>query len=433
MDVNMSEGRLARSTAIAGAERLIPWLVALILIGPTIVYRLEFGLFSISVMEPLVLAAAAGIWWLHRRSLANGQAIRATLADRPIRFVAVALGVLMGWVLLQGLWIDSKTSWLSDIRDWGVPLVAYAVMLICLRRGWQRWTLLVIAVACAQSALAVFQMLTNSFRPFATPMASYKAGFMVDSATQHPEAVSFGLGLFGHPNPLAMYLLTALLLGAGWLWLPGHWPAKVAALLLLALGLASTYSKSSILLAGLIGGVMLAERVVRGNRRLGAAIAGWVAVCSAGVFLVIKLLPNLWLSTFSWRVGLWRTAAGVVEQTPAISVLGAGMDDYARQAVHGQPHNVFVFLILRYGVLGIICLGAIMWRINREAWALRTRGVLARQPLLAVLWLALWGYLLNGLLESTLLDIYGRTFGLLMVTCFLGLRRETLEETADAA
>lgn len=432
MGVNLSEDRLARPTPAVGADRAIPWLVGLILVASTIVYRLEFGLFSIAVMEPLVLAAAAGIWWIHRRSFGSVRDTRAVLADPPIRFVAVALGILMCWVVLQGLWMESKTAWLSDIRDWGVPLLAYAVMLIYLRRGWERWTLLVIAVACGQAALAVFQMLTDSFRPFASEMSSYKTGFMVNSATKQPEVVSFGLGMFSHPNPLAMYLLTALLLGLGWLWMPGHWPPKVAALALMALGLASTYSKSSILLAGLIGGVVLAERFVRPNRRFAAALAGWVAFCAVGVFLVIKLLPDLLLSTFSWRVGLWRTAVGVVEQAPAISVLGAGMDDYARQAIYGQPHNVFVYLILRYGVLAIICLGAVMWRINREAWGLRARGVLARQPLLAVLWLALWAYLLNGLLESTLLDIYTRTFGLLMVTCFLGLRRETMEEIADA-
>jgi hypothetical protein len=288
------------------------------------------------------------------------------------------------------------------------------------------------AFGLAHTLLAIYQWSTNSFRPFAAPNAFYKATFTLDPMTNQPQLASFGTGLFSHPNELALYLVLSLLIGVGW-WLGRPSLLKAAIVAVLLLGLATTYAKTSIGVGALGGATLLIHQRVRSNRAF--TIAGGTTLLAAGgaTCLAVSLLPRLWLATLGWRVGLWDAALGLLWHRPGALAIGGAMDDYARVAIYAQPHNLGIYLILAYGLLGVLWLGLLVWRIHTAAWQLRRGGALHREPLLAALWLGPWAFLAVGMLESLLLSIEWRMSLLLLVACFVGLRREALGGTANAA
>ena len=105
------------------------------------------------------------------------------------------------------------------------------------------------------------------------------------------------------------------------------------------------------------------------------------------------------------------------------------MDDFAQQAYYAQPHNVYIFLILQYGVVGLVWAALVIRIIWRRGWRLHRDGLMARESLLAALWVALLGSFAVGLVESNLLEIEGRMIFFLVVACFCGLAREVRAET----
>ncbi|HYF62783.1 MAG TPA: hypothetical protein VD886_08200, partial [Herpetosiphonaceae bacterium] len=313
-----------------------------------------------------------------------------------------------------------------DLRNWAVPILIFFTVLIGVHDGWRRWTALFVPIGLAQALLGLYQWATNSFRPFVVPSAFYKTTFTLDPSTNQPRLASFGAGLFSHPNVLGLYLALAFMVGLGW-WLSRR-PRlfATAAVAVIAAGLATTYAKASIAAAGIGVVALLAHQRLRANRAF--ALAGFKAllVGSCAAWLAISGPSSLWLGTFAWRVRLWDAALALLAREPGSLAVGGAMDDYARVAIYAQPHNQLFYLVLAYGLLGAIWLGLLIWRLHSAAWRMRRAGLLHREPLLAALWLSLWVFLAVGMLESPLITIEWRMILLLVVACFVGLRRETL-------
>jgi hypothetical protein len=412
-------------------------LIALIVGAPTIQYRLELGSFSMALMEPIGLACAGLLWWQVRRSPGGWKArIAAAMSDPLTRFVLGMAAALLVWSAAVGLWagvMDGTPDggwrvWLSDVRNWAVPILIFGALLLGVHDRWRRWTLLFVPVGLAQALLGLYQAATNSFRPFAGQNAFYKADFILPSGSSRPSLASFGVGLFAHPNQLALYLVLAVLIGLAWGLIGRRRLFKVAVVAILLAGLALTYAKTSIVVAVLGGSVILAHQRIRSNRAF--LSAGGAALLAGGgaIWLATALLPRLWLATLGWRVRLWESALGLLAGSPGVLAVGGAMDDFARVAIYPQPHNLLFHLVLAYGLFGLLWLGLLVWRLHSAAWRMRRAGDLHREPLLAALWLGLWAFLVIGALESPLISIEWRMILLLVVACFVGLRREILRE-----
>ncbi|HEY1013186.1 MAG TPA: hypothetical protein VGE07_10815, partial [Herpetosiphonaceae bacterium] len=220
-------GSDADSAATGLAPAALPWaaaLIALIMAAPTIEHRLELRGFSVAVMEPIGLACAAGLWWQGRRAPGGWRArVAAAFADPLTRFVlAMGAGLLL-WIAATSLGQiiigrPAGGGWrarLSDLRNWAVPILIFSVMLLAVHQRWRDWTTLFVPIGVAHAALGIYQWATNSFRPFATANAFYKAALTVDPGTNRPRLASFGIGLFSHPNALGLYLALALMIGLG--------------------------------------------------------------------------------------------------------------------------------------------------------------------------------------------------------------------------
>ncbi|HEY1014639.1 MAG TPA: hypothetical protein VGE07_18155, partial [Herpetosiphonaceae bacterium] len=191
-------------------------------------------------------------------------------------------------------------------------------------------------------------------------------------------------------------------------------------------GLATTYAKAAIGAAAIGAIVMAAHQRIRSSHA--RAMAGGAALMGAGVmiWLAASALPRAWRGTLIWRIKLWDAALGLAGSQPSVLAVGGGMEDYGRIAIYGQPHNQLLHLLLSYGLPAVIWLGALAWRLHSAASSMRQAGAMDREPLLASLWLGLWVFLAASMLEAPLVSIEWRMTFLLLIACFVGLRREIL-------
>jgi O-antigen ligase len=399
-------------------------LIALLMLAPTIQYRVEVGPASFMLLEPVTLAVAA---ILVLRQLWRRGSIY-VLRD-PMSGLLVAL---CGWCVLSTLWSSHLTRSLSAARDWIVPTIGYIVLLSSARRGWRRQVTIFVAILSLQALIGVYQHATDSSRPFVTALAAYKTGFSVSPDTAQLQAVSFAVGLFTHPNAFAIYLFFGLPLliawpARGWRRLP-QW-ALVA---LVSVCLYWTFAKASLVVMAAALCWYGLQRLVR-SRLLLALLTGLGVLGGALLAVTLsRLLPGVFLDTFYWRAGLWATGLQVIAREPWILLTGDGVIVFGQVAYYGQPHNVYIYLLLENGLPGLVWALAALGLIWRQGSYGRRTGLFAREPRLIALWTAQIGFFVIGLVESNLQGVEGRMLFLIVYACFNGLLREVWAEMAPA-
>jgi O-antigen ligase len=303
-------------------------------------------------------------------------------------------------------------------------VLGYVALTSTVRKGWRRWSVLLLAAVVLQALLGIYQHFTDAARPFVTTSAAYKTGFVVSPETSQLALVSFAVGMFSHPNGYAIYLFIGLMIALGWSangrlrWL------KIMLIVPLALALFWAYAKASLVVMAFAVILFLVQHWVKSSRLLLMAIGAVLLVGVATLVVASQLVPDALLATLHWRIGLWRTALELIGRQPMILLFGNGMEDYAQHAYYAQPHNVYLFLLLQYGLVGLCWVALVLVSIWRRGWFARSRGWMHHEPLLAAYWIALLGFFLIGMVESTLLEIESRMLFLLVAACFSGLARE---------
>ncbi|MCM0678498.1 O-antigen ligase family protein, partial [Micromonospora phytophila] len=170
--------------------------------------------------------------------------------------------------------------------------------------------------------------------------------------------------------------------------------AAVAALPVIALTLAYSYSRSSYLAAGAVLVCFALRRLVRTGLWVGLTAAVAAALGVSGTTLIPQTVAArveetaaggaLDLSS-ALRVDLWSAA---VRMFPDFPVFGTGYlgfngrlpDYFAQQATNAwyqpitqlslltHPHNFFLTVLVETGVVGVLLLGALLWRVYRPVW-----------------------------------------------------------------
>jgi len=207
----------------------------------------------------------------------------------------------------------------------------------------------------------------------------------------------------------------------------------VAVVLPLGLALVWTYSKASLLVTA--GAVMLfwLMRRIKSDQVL---VTIMIAALLAAAWTFWNLLPHLpapLLGTLWWRVGLWSQAIVTIRGDPDILLVGNGLERFGQLAYYGQPHNLYLYLLLQYGLAGVVWVLAVAAYIWRKGMSLRRNGVMKGDALLAGTWVGLLGYFVIGLVESNLMSVESRLIFMTVAACFAGLATEigSANQTVD--
>lgn len=395
-------------------------LIFLLFAAPLVQYRVEMGIFSFALMEPVVLLVLT-IWLIHQ--MMRG---RLTILKDPLVLMFTAMAF---WAFTVRPWAINWQNGLSDVRDWLIPLLGF-VTLLTIRRGWRIWITTFLILVWLNAWLGIHQHIANGFRPFITELATYKTGFLISPETGHLMEASFAVGFFSHPNGFAMYLFAGLMIALGKLQENRRRKLLLFTLVVLpiTLSLYWTYAKASLLVAlGLIPLYWLNHRLKSTLAFLSTASA--VLITGALIlWSTIKYVPPEMLGTFWWRVGLWQIALNFLSNNLRILLFGNGLELFAQSAYYSQPHNLYLYLLLQYGLPGfslILILAGFFWRLGLR---LRKNSLMKANPILAALWFAVMGYFAIGLVESNLMGIESRMIFMTLAACFTGLAREVNAE-----
>jgi O-antigen/teichoic acid export membrane protein/transcriptional regulator with XRE-family HTH domain len=406
------------------ARKILPgmgFLVLLVWLIPSIQYRIELGPVSFALMEPVVLGISLilliyQLIWRRRLFLSTN----------------LLLWIAIGYLLLAAAvrpWSPILTAGLSDVRDWAIPLITTIVLLGAFRTRWRAWSLLIVYIAAILSIIGLYQVITDSFRPFVIEGAIFKTGFVLADDGLTLETSSYAAGFFSHPNRFAQYLFVGFCVAQGWL--AGTWRRgllwKVAIIGLIGVTLYFTYAKASLVSMVITVGLFWLFFLLR-NDRLLLAVLIFLGVSSGWLLLglLLPIIPATFFETLQWRLNLWHLSLGLLGDNPSIFLFGNGTELLLQYLPEGisEPHNVYIYLTLKYGVSGLLLLVLTMIGLVYLGWRDRVLNQMHREPVLAGLWFALIGFLLVGLVESNLQEIEMRMLFLLVVGCYIGLSRE---------
>ena len=396
-------------------------LILLLFLAPTIQYRVELGKFSFALMEPVVLLVSA-ILLAHQIVSQR----RLVILKDPLVYLFTGMAL---WALIILPWAPDWQHGLSDVRDWLIPLVSFVALISSIRHHWRKWLALFILLATINASVGIYQHLAEAAGPFATELAAYKTSFLLSPEQSRLAIASPAIGFFSHPNGFAMYLFLALLIVLGWTmkgW--GRW-TRLFLVLLLSAALFWTYAKASLLVMPFsIAGYWFIRRIKSWGQFL-VVSAGLVFSAGMIAWFISQRVPLPYLATFWWRVNLWQTALEVIRDSPGILLVGNGMEAFATQAIYPQPHSLYLYLLLAYGLPGIgLVLGMVWYLLGRGRAAHQCR-LFHQEPVLSGLWIGLIGYFVIGLVESNLMGIESRMIFSMMAACFIGLRREVRTES----
>jgi O-antigen ligase len=232
--------------------------------------------------------------------------------------------------------------------------------------------------------------------------------FVLGNDTLTVEGVSRVMGVYQHPNNLALYLGRALPFAAcAGLFLP--WGPRKALYLAAAIPLAITtlltYSRGAYLAVALAIAVAVAVGLIwrpgvartrewRNRLVLSASLAsitlGLLLIVTAAVLLP-RLPPRLiTLGSGVLRVGLWESSLAMLRDHP---IFGVGPDQFLNQfqanymtkaqqaeGYTAHPHNLLLDYWLTLGIIGVPILLWLLWRYFREALIIAKSVAMGRDP-----------------------------------------------------
>lgn len=411
-------------------RRILPLLVALFMLGLSIAQRLEVGPVSVAILEPFALAVAGAAALL---ALMRGSWRRLSLLRSPM--VWPWLAILL-WAALVRPLAPARMHGLSDVRDWVIPVAVMTLLLLSVRTGWRRLVLLFVGVELFQLGIAYFQAVTGRFYPIFVESARYKVNYFL-GYDNSPIRAHPAVGLLGHPAYLGEFLFV------GWLLVlvvplpsPARW-IRAALALLFGVAIFLTFSKVSLLLMAPAAALVLLLRRPRAQLtgRALLTLAGITAAVAVGFLVILRLVNATYLlNTFYWRLTQWEIVGTALERFPQIWLTGNGFD-LAFQAglTNSNPHNLYLFFLLQYGVVGLTLLLLFLAGLVRVGWRHYQQGLMRREPVLAALWVTLASLMVFALMGTSLSYIDYRALYLLLVALYLGLAREVQTEMASAA
>ncbi len=393
-------------------------LLLLLFIAPTIQSRTDFGFVNLAFMEPVVLVVSALM------ILPQVYVRRAIILPRN-NFV-ILFAALLAWSFTLGLFSPNLKAGFNDIRAWVIPALGF-IALLTVREGWLHWIKIYVISIAVNSLLGIFQYWTNSFRFFVPAELYYqeaRTAVIVVAGKATLVQLPFAAGLFSHANGYGLYLLGGLMVMLGYALATKTLWARVMTVLT-GLALILSFSKTSIIMMAVLLAAFVISRQNRERKiRIFFYLSGFAVFGIVAAIFLVKYLPPEIFTTLTWRVGLWRIALNTIAKNPLILIAGNGMELFGAAAYWPQPHSLYVFFLLQYGVLGFLLLLAVLMKTIRSGFNVMIKYATGEKILLIGLWLSILVYFLVGLTESSFLGIEDRMIFFTHVALFIGLSRE---------
>jgi len=368
--------------------------------------------FHLSVVE-IVSVLCLAIWILETGRL-----------DLPRSRSGKLVFYLLGcWALLGlGLWVVSG-DWaynLNEVTWLWISLGAVIILSYAAEYKWERTIEIFVGITFLSALVADVQGLTGVFAPpFASPPA--KEFFLAPTSFG---AQTLAVGFYRHPNAFGAQVFWPLLICLGLAFKKKY---RLLAILGVAFFGASLYlSYYRTLIVGFIfAGVLFAMVQIRVRPWIFASAAGVMSAAGmiGSVALALLAKGEVFLGDLNGRAVYWRDAFRLIQAQPVILLLGSGFHpsgELMQAQARADPHNVYVYMLMHYGVVGLILLVLLIGTIVAVGWRGYRSGKLNREPVLGAIWVGFIAWFVTGTVDSRLTTAEWQVLFVTVVFLFLG-------------
>ena len=207
----------------------------------------------------------------------------------------------------------------------------------------------------------------EGYRLFLASQSLYKTA--LDPFAGTVVSTRFAHGFYLYPQNFVYYLIPPFFLSFGLVLKNRIWIMPVVIIFTAILG---TFSKTFLLLLVSCGFLWFVQAYVRNFS------------VSFGVFFSLLWLGVLWVlwfgdrsfwsrafETFVWRLDIWKDACRMLQENPWLLVAGGGTrllaSDFSRVG-YPNPHNIFLYFLIEYGVLGFVTIFGFLFFKLSELW-----------------------------------------------------------------
>jgi hypothetical protein len=342
----------------------------------------------------------------------------------------------MAWVLmLWSLW--GVISWFVS-HDWAygtnemrwvfLSLIAYLILRTMGAEDKNKTVKTFLLVSVGIACVADIQALTDLFLPPFTMLPTKV--FYISPTLQFSHAVA--VGFFRHPNAFGAYVYWPCLLSLGLATVPKTRRWGIIGFGFFGISLFLSYYRTLLLGAGFAVIIFFLLRARLSPRKwiilfLGACFVG--ALAFLGFYLLNR--NSSFFSNFNFRINQWINALPIFAASPLTFIFGSGTQiaqSWNTGLARSDPHNAYLYMLVHYGLPGLLIYLGIIWIILERGWRAYRLGAFRDQPLWGAFWVGFIVWYLTAFFDSRLTTGEWQFQFVLLLALFMnGLDRKDIQ------
>jgi hypothetical protein len=313
--------------------------------------------------------------------------------------------VLIGWSVWGIIVWAVSSNWkygINETRWIFLSAVAYYFLRVIFNTGWEQKIKIFLLVSVGIALITDLQGLAGIFLPPFTALPEKEFFLSLNGGITHAVAVGF----FKHPNAFGGFIYWPMLLSLGLVM--KNTTRKWGMIGFLFFGFSLFLSDyRTLLLGAMLAIVLFALLMVKFSQRQWTLLLSGVSVFSILGFVVFYLANSAshFFVTFTGRVLLWISVFPIVTfsmQTLLLGIGGALPVGIFTGLGAVDPHNAYLYMLVHYGLPGLIILASIIGIVVHHGWKANRMGVFQANPVAGALWIGLLVWFITSFADSRL-------------------------------
>ncbi|MCX6025572.1 MAG: O-antigen ligase family protein, partial [Chloroflexi bacterium] len=306
------------------------------------------------------------------------------------------LGLAVWAAILWLVGLDWRYN-LNEVRWLLLSVPAFALLLSSSKQEIGRRLTIVLAIAVVAALVADFQGVTGAFPPPFAEFSTKERWLSSDLAVERTVAV----GLFRHSNMYGGFIFWPLMISIGGVMQKGKRWAWALGVVFFGASLYLSYYRGLLIGLGMAVAAFTLIMVPLPRRLVSAGLVALpILIILASVFGYALKPSAAFFETLRFRINLWQDVLNYIRSDPWILAFGAGYHSgsaFQLSQARADPHNVYLYMLMHYGLPGVLILVAMMGQAVLLGWRAYVRGAMTQRPILAALWAGLLAWFVTSL------------------------------------
>jgi len=395
-------------------------LFALVVLASTV----QYSVFQVWPRE-ISLVEIALLLWIGVEAMRGGglSPRRMPASGKWMGLLILGLAVWAGILWLVGL--DWRYN-LNEVRWLLLSVPAFVLLLSTSEQEIARRLAIVLVIAVVAALVADLQGVTGAFPPPFAEFSSKQRWLSSDMAVEGTVAV----GLFRHSNMYGGFIFWPLMISIGGVMQKGKRWVWALGVIFFGASLYLSYYRGLLLGLGMALAAFTLIMTPFPRRFVAAGLVALPILMVLASILGYALKPSAaFFETLRYRINLWQDVLNFIRSDPWILAFGAGYHPGPAlqfSQAGADPHNAYLYMLMHYGLPGVLILMAIMGHVVLLGWRAYVRGAMTQRPIMAALWAGLLAWFVTSLLDSRMTNSEWQVLFVLILALLCGF--SSLEE-----